>query len=185
MHASHRSIRLRWSHKSTRFQARLALGPGASHKNKLIIQESIPNRQTSKASAVLLLGRAWSRGMGKPSVSTEVTNRPFQSSTWGLAKGPILQTFLPNYRPVFRDVILKNKNKNKNNKNQSPAAPVTGRGGIKAKRLPRRGVGQGKNQASRGRGKVARKRRGVKSSVYHACGTREWYIREPRRRGTG
>ena len=33
MHASHRSIRLRWSHKSTRFRARLALSPGVSHKN--------------------------------------------------------------------------------------------------------------------------------------------------------
>ena len=33
MHATHRSIRLRWSHKSTRFRARLALSPGVSHKN--------------------------------------------------------------------------------------------------------------------------------------------------------
>ena len=33
MHAFRRSIRLRWSHKSTRFRARLALSPGASHKN--------------------------------------------------------------------------------------------------------------------------------------------------------
>ena len=33
MHAPHRSIRLRWSHKSTRFRARLALSPGVSHKN--------------------------------------------------------------------------------------------------------------------------------------------------------
>ena len=32
MHASHRSIRLRWSYKSTRIQARLALSPGVSHK---------------------------------------------------------------------------------------------------------------------------------------------------------
>ena len=32
IHATHRSIRLRWSRKSTRFRPRLALGPGASHK---------------------------------------------------------------------------------------------------------------------------------------------------------
>ena len=33
MHASHRSLRIPWFHKSTWFRARLALSPGVSHKN--------------------------------------------------------------------------------------------------------------------------------------------------------
>ena len=46
MHATHRSIRLRWSRKSTRIWARLALSPGVSHKT--LTKQNQSNHKTKQ-----------------------------------------------------------------------------------------------------------------------------------------